>query len=381
MKNQAITLTTLALLGACGAAFAADSKFEGSLKPFLGEPKLDIQQVFKGDRFPTIVTTVDGTVLAAWGSVQVRRSEDGGVTWGPEIPVATGHMGGGVTVNEANGDIFAFVGKVHPPTTETVYRSQDNGKSWTAVEAVIKPDSKGNKPEMHMNEHGITLRHGTHKGRLIRPTRYYGKANAGSEWPTHYTNAIYSDNDGKTWLTSEPFPAMGTGEATLAELADGRIYYNSRRHWAPEGVDNLRRWTAWSDDGGATWKDLANCQVLPDGPQNNGYGLMGGLVRLPIKGKDILIYSNCESATGRDKGTVWASFDGAKTWPLKRLVTPGGFAYSSLDAGRPGTKGEGWIYLLFEGGGGQVARFNLSWLLQGEKTGDGEVPKWVTAEK
>ena len=42
MKIKAITLTTLALLGACGTTFAADSKFEGnSLKPFLGEPKLD----------------------------------------------------------------------------------------------------------------------------------------------------------------------------------------------------------------------------------------------------------------------------------------------------------------------------------------------------
>ena len=38
----------------------------------------------------------------------------------------------------------------------------------------IKPDGKGHKPEMHMNEHGITLRHGEHKGRLLRPTRYYG---------------------------------------------------------------------------------------------------------------------------------------------------------------------------------------------------------------
>jgi sialidase-1 len=93
---------------------------------------------------------------------------------------------------------------------------------------------------------------------------------------------------------------------------------------------------------------------------------------------DILIYSNVESATGRDKGTVWASFDGGKTWPLKRLVTPGACAYSSLDAGRPGTKSEGWIYLFYEGSGGQMARFNLSWLLQGEKTGNGEVPKSLT---
>ena len=34
-----------------------------------------------------------------------------------------------------------------------------------------------------------------------------------------------SEDGGKTWQASAPFPAKGTGEATLAELSDGRIYY------------------------------------------------------------------------------------------------------------------------------------------------------------
>ncbi|MGZ0172220.1 MAG: exo-alpha-sialidase, partial [Planctomycetales bacterium] len=79
----------------------------------------------------------------------------------------------------------------------------------------------------------------------------------------------------------------------------------------------------------------------------------------------------------RERGTVWASFDGGKTWPVKRLVYEGPSAYSSLTAGRPGTESEGWIYLHFEGGpkgGSQVARFNLSWLAGGELTGDGDLP-------
>jgi len=132
-----------------------------------------------------------------------------------------------------------------------------------------------------------------------------------------------------------------------------------------------------SDDGGVTWKDLVMCKDLPDGPRDTGYGLMGGLVRLPVKDKDILIFSNVESPGGRHHGTVWASFDGGKSWPLKRLVTEGAFAYSSLNAGRPGTKSEGWIYLFSEGAGGEMWRFNLSWLLAGVRTGSGEVPKWI----
>ncbi len=285
---------------------------------------------------------------------------------------------GGVTVNEGNGEILAFVEKNHPPAPLTVYSSKDHGKSWKPVEIEIKPDSKGNMPSMHMNEHGITLRHGKHAGRLLRASRWYAGQNHRSKWPQHYTNAIYSDDGGKTWHTSEPFPAKGTGEATVAELSDGRIYYNSRRHWAEEGANPLRRWTAWSDDGGATWKDLSICEILPDGPQNTQYGCMAGLTRLPVEGRDILLYSNCDSPGGRRLGTVWASFDGGKTWPVKRLAEKGAFGYSSMTSGRPGTNTEGWVYLNFEAGGSKVARFNLAWVLKGEKTGNGELPEWIS---
>jgi alpha-L-rhamnosidase len=356
---------------------AAGLPAEGELTPFLGEPRFELQPVFAEDRFPTVVVATDGTVLAFWNGVRVRRSEDGGQTWGPEMLVGDGFMGGGVTVDESTGHILAFVEAGHPPAALSLYRSTDHGRSWQAQDTVIHPDRKGHAPSMHMNEHGITLRHGKHRGRLLRPSRVYAGGNDRSRWPEHYTNAIYSDDGGRTWNSSDLFPANGTGEAALAELADGRIYYNSRRHWAPEGENARRRWTAWSEDGGQTWQGLALCEVLPDGDQDRDYGLMGGLARLPVRDRDILLFSNIESPSGRHHGHVWASFDGGKTWPVKRLVFAGPFAYSSLDAGRPGTPSEGWIYLLFEGGpqgSGTVARFNLAWLLGGEKTGDGAVP-------
>ncbi|MFP6872413.1 MAG: sialidase family protein [Verrucomicrobiales bacterium] len=357
---------------------------EGELTPFLGKPSLHIQQVFKGERFGNIVVTMKGTVLATWGTshVRARRSEDGGKTWGEEIVIARpGFQTGGLTVNETNGDIIAFVEDRHPPAPISVYRSGDDGKSWQKIETNIKPDPDGNAPSMHMNEHGITLRHGKHKGRLIRPSRFYAGKNDRSLWPKHYTNAIFSDDGGKTWQTSDPFPAKGTGEATLAELSNGTIYYNSRRHWAEEGANPRRRWTATSTDGGRSWKDLTFCEVLPDGPQNTNYGCMGGLTRLAVKGRDILVFSNCDSPGGRHHGTVWASFDGGRTWPVKRLVFAGAHAYSSITSGRPGTVTEGMIFHHFEGGpkgGSAVARFNLAWILEeGKSTGDGEVPAWV----
>lgn len=362
----------------------AERPLEGPLDPFQGEPRLELQRVFASERFPNVVVTLAGTVLATWGSesVRARRSEDGGRTWGEEITIADpGFHGGGTTVDEASGDILAFVEDGHPPAAIAMYRSRDDGLTWQVEEITIHPDSRGNAPSMHMNEHGVTLRHGAHRGRLLRPARWYAGKNERARWPEHYTNAVYSDDGGATWQTSEPFPENGTGEAAVAELSDGRIYYNSRVHWE-ERPENTRRRAAWSDDGGHTWEDWTVVEVLPDGHQHRSYGCMGGLVRLPVVGRDILIFSNIDTPNAtRERVTVWASLDGGRTWPVKRLVYDGPSAYSSLAAGRPGTSSEGWIYLFFEGGpvhggrgsggGSTVARFNLAWLLEAEPTGDG----------
>jgi len=75
-------------------------------------------------------------------------------------------------------------------------------------------------------------------------------------------------------------------------------------------------------DGGETWKDLNVSKVLPDGGgYGRGYSMKGGLTRLPLENRDVLIFSNADTGGGdREKLTVWASFDGAKTGPVKRLV-------------------------------------------------------------
>lgn len=352
---------------------------DGAINPFLGEPTFKVARLFADERFPNITITVKGTLLATWGNkhVGVRRSEDGGQTWNDEIIIADpGFHGGGTTIDETTRDILVFVEDSHPPAPLTIYRSTDDGLTWKAEKPTIHPDSLGNVPSMHMNEHGITLRHSSNKGRLLRPARYYGKKNDRSEWPNHYTNSVYSDDGGRTWHTSDPFPENGTGEATVAELSDGSLYYNSRVHWQ-DRPRNTRRRSARSTDGGHTWTDWEIVDVLPDGHQHRSYGCMGGLTRLPIADRDILIFSNIDTPNAtRERATVWASFDGGRTWPVKRLVFDGPSGYSSLIAGRPGTSTAGQIYLHFESGkGSQVAQFNLNWLLQGEPTGDGEVPK------
>lgn len=361
---------------------------EGPIEPFLREPSLTIQKLFEKGRFPNVAVALDGTVVAVWGKGDVcsRRSPDGGQTWEPEVAIGRGASGSGLIVDEVTGDLLVFLdeklhyGTIHVPTH--LFRSRDQGRSWMRQESTtIHPlhrKATGLVPTMHMNESGITLRHGPHKGRLLRTTGNYMGGNVAGGPADAFCNAIYSDDGGLTWDTSGPFPAFGTNEAAVEELSDGRIIFIARRHLGTDGLDTYKKHIAWSHDGGETWRDLRVSPVLPDGPTNTRYGLMHGLTRLPVEGRDILIFSNVESDTGRNRGTIWVSFDGGETWPLKRLIVPGPFAYSSLAAGRPGTPSEGWIYLLYEAsGGGHIARFNLAWVLGGELTGDGVVPDGV----
>ena len=118
----------LFLVGSSAACHADDL-----LSPFLGAPVFEKQRLFDDQRYPNVVVTTKGTVLAVWGNdgVVVRRSEDGGKSWGRAISVANaGYHGGGTTVDGNSGDILVFVEDWQPPAPLTVYRSRDDGKTW-----------------------------------------------------------------------------------------------------------------------------------------------------------------------------------------------------------------------------------------------------------
>ncbi len=375
---------------------------EGELASFLGEPLFQKQLLFEGGervREPYLAVAADGTVLALRnGERHLRRSEDGGQTWEEIMEVPFGFMDSNMIVDENTGDILSV--RIWDDGSDRLWRSRDHGKTWDEEMITLKPNEvmkwleqtglkkrtsrQDNIPGsgtyyIHANasEAGITLRHGENRDPV----------------DAVYSCAIYSDYGGATWQVSGFFPEGYTEEAALVELHDGRLYYNSRSHRGyydtsleqelPE--ESALRREAWSRDGGATWKNLNINQVLTDGGgYDRGYGMKGGLVRLPVKDRDILIFSNADTGGGaREKMTVWASFDGGQSWPVKHLVNEGPSAYSSLAAGRPGTPGQGQIYLLFEGveahhyHGMQIARFNLSWLLEGDLTGDGRIPAWI----
>ena len=356
-----------------------------SLQPFLGKPLfLPIAQLWRGNGGTSIVTTPNGTVVAfqSMAGNTVRRSTDGANTWGAEIVIGPDATYGNAVVDETTGDIL-YVN----PAKRWTWRSGDHGATWSREAIDVQPDRLGLEPSsVSSMQPGITLQFGTHRGRLIMPARIQGpKASNDVEWrPYHYSTALLSDDHGKTWQTSHPFPVLGTGEGAIAELAGGTLLYNSREHMSPGN-----RYLATSHDGGMLWTEPRQSDTLPDGPRGSSYGCMGGMIRLPVEHHDILVTSNLDTDGGRmpkrtgasitkqrERMTVWASFDGGRTWPVKRLVFDGPASYSNLAAGRPGTPSAGRIFLLYEGGkdgrraGIQVAVFNLAWILNGRPLGE-----------
>jgi len=332
-------------------------------------------------RIPSITIAPDGTVLAFAGNCSLlRRSSDKGKTWSAEKEIVPGmNLDGNVIVDKNSGDIIILSPSGEKPF---IHRSRDNGISWVKEEVTIRPNAMGqgvwgNAPiNIQAMEPGLTLQYGEHKGRLLIAGRVQPPKgdNAQEYWMYNYNTSIFSDDHGKTWQVSDPI-MTGTGEGAVAELSDGRVYYNSRSHMS---VDHKRR-IAWSHDGGARYVDWSASDELYEIGEpfyfkygtRPSYGCKAGLVRLPDEasaGRNILLYSQPDWKGGwRYQMTVWASFNGTATWPVKRLIDQGHSAYSSMAADKDGT-----LYLLYEGGDKKlydevnVAVFNLKWLLEGE---------------
>ena len=324
----AMAIMATATMGDTNAKATTDAK-AAPRKPDAasGKPFFEMKDLFGAKRIPKIIVAKSGAVLAFTGSCSVyRRSTDSGRTWDDARSVAP-KAGGNAIVDRTTGDILILKAR-----SGEMWRSRDHGKTWKHENVTIRPNLAGHgspdrmRSSANCSESGITLQYGKHKGRLVMPARIcpVSDSNAQENWWYHYNTAVYSDDGGRTWQTCEPIQS-GTGEGTLAELSDGRIYYNSRSHMR---VDH-RRQISWSHNGGRYFVDWSTSDDLFEVGQpfyfkygsKPSYGCNAGLVRMPsqcVKEKDVLLFSTPDDPGGhRFKMTVHASFDGAKTWPVK----------------------------------------------------------------
>jgi sialidase-1 len=119
-----------------------------------------------------------------------------------------------------------------------------------------------------------------------------------------------------------------------------------------------------SGDGGQTWPDIRDVPELVEP------SCMAALLRineLTAGAPSRIIYSG-PFGRGRTNGTVHVSYDDGETWPVKKTIYPGRFAYSGLIA-----LPEGILGCLFERGEKDayeritLARFSFDWLSQAKK--------------
>ncbi len=348
------------------------------------------QDQFKSIRIPSVLVTKAGTVLAlaegraaatdqANNKLILKRSSDGGKTWGALQVIADDGKNclnnPCAVMDAASGRIIVMFqsypsgfserdGKILPGldgpaiVRNYVIHSDDNGATWSKIEDVTRTTKHAERVTILASGPGIgiQLKHGAHAGRMLIPF---------NEGPFGHWNvlAVFSDNGGNRWQLGEPAPncnitnASGkslslVNEVQMAELPDGTVMLNSRK-W---GGKPLRK-IALSRDGGATWSPIQEETALRDP------GCMASLFSLEIPGQqNLLLYSGPDSAK-RENGTVHLSRDQGQTWPVKKVLWPGSFAYSVLTR-----LPDGEIGCLFETDEANrivFGRFPLAWLESG----------------
>jgi len=278
-------------------------------------------------RIPALAVSTKGTILAFAearrlhgndvGDIDavVKRSEDGGKTWGPEIVVWDD---GGNSINNPcpvvdpkNGRIWICMGRYNPyPTSnQHVAYSDDDGKTWSkprditqAIQATIQPKRKCWIPGPGA---GLVMRHKKYAGRLVIPMGFAPLV-------------VYSDDHGKTWKGGGWGGSDG-GEAKCAELLDGSLLFNGR-------TGKKRRALSIVTEGGT--KNATKTWYAKDLPDP---GCQGAIVRHSWPKGDkpgTLVYSGPASLTSRAQGTLFASYDDGKTWPWKKVYYEGPSGYS-----------------------------------------------------
>ncbi|MGW0474689.1 exo-alpha-sialidase [Streptomyces coeruleorubidus] len=361
-------------------------------------PEFEQQVIFKASqdpgyacfRIPAIVRTTAGTLLAfAEGRVLncgdaadidivLKRSTDGGRTWGPLQVVNEGagdtHGNPAPVVDRRTGRILLAetyntgrtdAGNCTVPCDRTPHLqySDDDGRTWSEPRDL----SDEILPE-HWNSwyatgpvHGIQLTRGKHAGRLVFGVNT--ETWDGSRVTANHAALIVSDDGGDHWrigaTDSWPIPQDGMfrqkpSEVTLTERADGAVLVSGREQ---DGTDPGHRSQTLSLDGGDSF--ATPFRALPDlyTPQ-----VQGATLRL---GGRMLLSAPADPDRRRTM-MVRSSYDGGRTWDSVdrgTVVTTDWSGYSDMAAVDSSTVG-----LLYEGGAVDArdeirfARFTEDWL-------------------
>jgi len=357
MKLNRLTLLS-ALLLAPVAALHGDDVTGGRVDsiPFVGG-----KEGYAVYRCPTLAVSTNGTVLAFCEGrvnshkdeddmdVVLKRSKDGGRTWGPLQVLA--NDGKNPCKNQCpvvlpSGRILLvwlwnkWIPSEKDRTTREVFvmHSDDDGVTWSKprniTASVYQPEWKwyGTGPC-----HAIVKRSEPHKGRIIVPARHNTRQ-------THMvSHVIYSDDNGETWHIGGSVPRLQTTECTVVELSNGDLMLNSRN----QNDSEHHRVVSISTNGGVTFTKTWLEQALVE-PRGCQASLLFRSLN-PATGKGNILFSNPANATVRSDGTLKLSEDDGYTWTrafrYARKPAPNFTGYSDIAVMPDGSVG-----ILHEGG-------------------------------
>ena len=330
-------------------------------------------------RIPALTVARNGDVLAFYDgrpgepdlpaniALLMRRSTDGGLTWGEQTevrytPAPVGHGDPSVLVDRETGNVFLFhatginqgfwgSATGNDPDSPDIQHldysvSTDDCHTWTH-HRITQPVRAGHDDWAGMfaaSGEGIQLRHGPWAGRLVQ--QYVVRVR-----DANYALSVYSDDHGATWQTSE-LVGPGADENKTVELANGDVMLNTR-------AKPCRR-VAVSQDGGVTYGPLVDEPQLPD-PANNGSIIRAYPDADPADPRaEMLLFSNCADPEYRRMLTVRLSYDSGRTWPTSRMIDQEATAYSTLTP--LGDDRFGLLYERAAYGHITYTSFDLDWL-------------------
>lgn len=325
----------------------------------------DIYQVGHGAhtyRIPALVVSNAGTLLAFaearrkgkgdTGDIDlvVRRSTDGGDTWGeiivvwadagntcgnpaPVVETETGRIWLPMTWNlgtDHEREIIAS--RAAQPRRPYITYSDDDGQTWASAQelpALRQPHwgwyatGPGNS---------IQIANGEYAGRIVVPANHSDTQTGSGHY--YRSHVFFSDDGGNSWeLGGTAGPA--TNEATVVERADSSLVLNMRSY-----AGQACRAISVSKDGGVSWTDPVLDRVLID-PLCQASMVRYDLMEESTK-RGRILFAN-PASTKRERLTLRISTDDGNSWNDEILLYPGSAAYSSI-AGLP----DGSIGILFE---------------------------------
>jgi sialidase-1 len=194
----------------------------------------------------------------------------------------------------------------------------DEGESWPDPVEITTSVKKDNWTWYATGPcHGIQLRAGPYKGRMIIPCDHIE-----AETRKYFSHIIYSDDQGKSWKLGGSTPQDQVNESTIAELPDGKLILNMRNYDRKQKTRKI----SISTDGGMTWGDIYPDETLIEPI------CQASLLRYSIgdESPNRLLFTNPGSDDKRENMTLRISYDNGTSWAKSLVLFEGPSAYSDM---------------------------------------------------